>query len=207
MREDPLELGCIRAISTKPYGAGCFHWAPAQCSQQREQAGTVASNFRAVLSFCVMWIPYTNENHWLLKKKKPALVCTFLCLGKQEIPHCCSLDLLRSFYLDSAWNRATYYSWSVSKANVWEGLVERTCRGGRAAQGRGWAHGRLRRHPPSSVGHTCLQPRHCMGSSPQFHRVRRAMRRGVLGREFCKQMESKWRHAVCQESAINHWCA
>ena len=96
----PLKLSRGGWGFCRPGGAGrsSFQRAPAQSTPAERTCKRCGQQLQS----CVIFLHDVNSLNKrnplaALKKKKKSLVCTFMCLGNQEIPHYCSLDILRSF--------------------------------------------------------------------------------------------------------------
>lgn len=70
---------------------------PSRPSWQDVQGLWPATSKLCCISSWCKFLKQAKTTGCFKKKKKKSLVCTFMCLGNQEIPHYCSLDILRSF--------------------------------------------------------------------------------------------------------------
>lgn len=210
---DPLKIGG-EAVFCRPDGAGhsSVQWAPAQSPGWQNMQGLWPETSK--LRYISVWRKFLKQEKTtsaLKKEKKKSLLCTFMCLGNQEIPHYCSLDILRSFTSTGHETGPRIIHKSVFKAkcvrrDIDENVPKLTCHSGRK-----WLHSCLEWHARKSVLHVYVhlsllysQLTRSMDDSPRLHRTRTVLCVGVLGSEFCKQAENKWTHALCLKSSIRH---
>lgn len=165
---DPLKLGAgggCGCVSQTQGCSGCISGLqPSHPSWKNVQALWSATSKLSCIS---MWRKFLKQAKKTLlgakKKKKKALVCTFMCLGNHEIPHYCSLDVLKSFTSIGHETGPRIIHKSVFKAKcVRRDISEKTCWSLCAIQGCGWLHSCLE---------SALENLHCLCMLISIHRI------------------------------------